>query len=199
GHQDAVRQGVGLLAEGEVALVEPGAAAVDAPPGVAVADSQGGQGGQQQQEEGQDEPPVQAGVLEGGEGGDGHRVASQGDGDERAAAGSRQVFDPAGSGCAYVGTICIYSYIRCCEPTTTCGARQATVPRRSPDRQACGFPPGANPLKCLPFRPSVTARSPQGRNRRGAQLPTEPQPPGGSALAQASMAMPRACCRLIES
>src|SRR5215831_16790201 len=35
--QDAVRQGVGLLAEREVALIEPGAAAVDPPAGIAVA------------------------------------------------------------------------------------------------------------------------------------------------------------------
>src|SRR5262249_49480589 len=86
GRQDAVRQGVGLLAQGEVALVEPGAAAVDAPAGIAVADGQGGQGGQQgQQEEGQDEPPVQGGVLEGGEDGYGHGVAGQGNGDYCAA------------------------------------------------------------------------------------------------------------------
>jgi hypothetical protein len=66
----------------KIALVEPGAAAVDAPSGVADADSHGGHGGQQQQQvEGQDEPLVQAGVLEGGEGGDGDRVAGQGDGD----------------------------------------------------------------------------------------------------------------------
>src|SRR5215831_16842157 len=46
--QDAVRQGVGLLAEGEVALVEPGAAAIDPPAGIAVADGQGGEDRQQQ-------------------------------------------------------------------------------------------------------------------------------------------------------
>src|SRR5262249_19954519 len=139
-----------------------GAAAVDAPSGVTVADANGSHGGQQQQQEdGQDEPPVQAGVLEGGEGGDGYRVAGQGDGDERAAPGSRQVFDPAGGGCAHVGTTCIYSYIRCCEPTTRCGVRQASIAGRSPGALARRVPtqpesPGV--LACAPVRtPAASA------------------------------------------
>src|SRR5262249_62358749 len=66
--QDAVRQGVGLLSQDEVALIEPGGATVDTPSCVAVADDQGGEGGQQQyQEHGQDELAVHAGVFAAGQ------------------------------------------------------------------------------------------------------------------------------------
>src|SRR5262249_8981240 len=105
-----------------------GAAAVDAPAGIAVADGQGGQGGQQgQQEEGQDEPPVQAGVLEAREDGYGRRVTGQGNGHQQAAPGSRQILDLAGDSCVHVDTTCTFSQIRCCQTTTICSSNQTNV------------------------------------------------------------------------